>query len=117
MFRAGPVRPDAPPALDSERYAKGLQRDQDHRGVQQSDADDRADSYRAVLVGVPTAILEPVITQVIATRNFNLSAKARRFALSTWPRPTPIACWEAKYVYNFWRPQAAIRNGPSTATT
>jgi len=22
-----------------------------------------------------------------------------------------IACWDAKYVYNYWRPQAAIRNG------
>ena len=22
-----------------------------------------------------------------------------------------VACWEAKYVYNFWRPQAAIVNG------
>jgi hypothetical protein len=22
-----------------------------------------------------------------------------------------VACWEAKYVYNFWRPQAAIAHG------
>jgi hypothetical protein len=22
-----------------------------------------------------------------------------------------IACWDAKYTYNFWRPQTAIRNG------
>ena len=61
----------------------------------------------------PTAIWNPVLTQVVQTRNLGLSEKARLFALFYLAADASIACWEAKYEYNFWRPETAIRNGES----
>ena len=52
------------------------------------------------------------MTQVVATRNLNLSQRAQLFALFYLAAgDASIACWEAKYEYNFWRPQPAIVNG------
>lgn len=60
----------------------------------------------------PTAIWNDVLRQVLATRDLNLSARARAFALLYLAAvDASIACWEAKYTYNFWRPQPAIRSG------
>ena len=48
--------------------------------------------------------------QVVAARNPDLSATARTFALVYLAvADASIACWEAKYTYNYWRPQLAIR--------
>lgn len=60
----------------------------------------------------PTAIWNPVLSQVLATRDLDLSATARVFALFYLAAAdASIACWDAKYIYNFWRPQLAIRGG------
>ena len=45
-------------------------------------------------------------------RNLDLSETARAFALLYLAaNDASIACWDAKYTYNFWRPQTAIRRG------
>jgi len=60
----------------------------------------------------PTAIWNPVARQVIATRNLDLSETARTFGLVYLAvADASVACWDAKYTYNFWRPQPAISNG------
>jgi len=60
----------------------------------------------------PTAIWNPVLSQVLATRNLDLSDTARSFALLYLATADAgIACWDAKYYYNFWRPMPAIRRG------
>jgi hypothetical protein len=113
VLRSGSqFRPEAPPALDSERYAR------DYNEIKQigrltgstrsSEQSDIAQFWRAS----PTAIWNPVLSQVIASRNLGLSAIARIFALFYMAaNDSGIACWDAKYTYNFWRPQPAIRNG------
>ena len=113
VLRSGSqFRPEPPPALDSEEYARDYNEIKQigiaagsTRSAQQSQI---ATFWRAS----PTAIWNNVITQVVLTRNLDLSAKARVFALFYLAAAdASIACWDAKYAYNFWRPQPAIRAG------
>ena len=47
-------------------------------------------------------------------RGLGLAANARYFAmLASASADALIACWDAKYFYNFWRPVSAIRAGDS----
>ncbi len=113
VLRSGSqFRPEPPPALDSEQYTK------DYNEIKQigiatgstrtAEQSKIATFWRAY----PTAILNNVLTQVVLARDLNLSGKARLFALFYLAAAdASIACWDAKYAYNFWRPQAAIRSG------
>lgn len=109
---ASQFRPDAPPDLTSEKYAKDYNEIKQigvatgsTRSVEQSDI---ALFWRAS----PTAIWNSVLTQVVQSRNMDLSSEARLFALFyLTASDASVACWEAKYEYNFWRPQSAITNG------
>ncbi|MCA1850561.1 MAG: vanadium-dependent haloperoxidase, partial [Acidobacteria bacterium] len=113
VLRSGSqFRPDPPPALDSEQYAK----DYDEIkiiGAQNSPVRTAEQTRIAQFwLASPTAIWNPVLRQVIAARDLDLSAKARAFALFYLAASdASVACWDAKYAYNYWRPQAAIRGG------
>jgi hypothetical protein len=107
-------QPDAPPDLTSEQYAK------DYNEIKKigvkvgstrtSEQTNIALFWRAS----PTAIWNTVLRQVVATRDLDLSQQARLFALFYLASAdASIACWKAKYKYNFWRPQSAITNGDS----
>ena len=109
---ASQFRPEAPPDLTSEQYAK------DYNEIKQigisvgstrsAEQTDIALFWRAS----PTAIWNSVLTQVVQSRNMDLSSQARLFALFyLTASDASVACWEAKYTYNFWRPQSAITNG------
>ncbi|HSE97844.1 MAG TPA: vanadium-dependent haloperoxidase [Blastocatellia bacterium] len=105
-------RPDPPPALDSEQYAN------DYNEVKQigvSIGSTRTPEQSLIATfwrASPTAIWNDVLRQVLATRELDLSATARAFALFYLSAAdASIACWEAKYTYNFWRPEPAIRSG------
>jgi PAP2 superfamily len=109
---ASQFQPDPPPARDSEQYAK------DYNEIKQigvATGSTRSTEQSQIALfwrASPTAIWNNVLTQVVATRNLDLSDKARLFALFYLAAAdASIACWEAKYTYNFWRPQAAIRKG------
>jgi len=109
---ASQFRPDAPPALTSTLYAKDYNEIKQigvstgsTRSTEQSDI---ALFWRAS----PTAIWNIVLTQVVQSRDMDLSEQARLFALFYLAAAdASIACWEAKYYYNFWRPQSAITHG------
>jgi len=113
VLRSGSqFRPDAPPTLDSEQYAR------DYNEIKQigvlNSATRTAEQTQIAFFwrASPTAIWNNVLSQVIATRDLDLSATARIFALFYLAAAdASIACWEAKYIYNFWRPQPAIRSG------
>jgi hypothetical protein len=113
VLRSGSqFRPDGPPALDTEQYARDYNEvkhigalNGSMRTVEQTQI---AQFWRAS----PTAIWNEVLIQVLSTRDLDLSATARIFALFYLAAAdASVACWEAKYVYNFWRPQPAIRSG------
>ena len=105
-------RPDGPPALDSERYATDyneiLEIGSFTSPVRSTEQTGIANFWRAS----PTAIWNGVLTQALAVRSLDLASTARVFALMYLAAAdSGIACWEAKYHYNFWRPFPAIVNG------
>ncbi|HLL77515.1 MAG TPA: vanadium-dependent haloperoxidase [Pyrinomonadaceae bacterium] len=105
-------RPDPPPALDSEQYARDYN---EVKSVGALNSTTRTEEQRQIALfwrASPTAIWNPVLRQVAAARPLDLSAKARAYALFYLAASdASVACWEAKYYYNYWRPQLAIRGG------
>ena len=105
-------RPDPPPALDSEPYAR------DYNEVRQIGAFSsplRTDEQTQIALfwrASPTALWNPVLRQAIREHGLTIEETARVMALFYMASSdASVACWEAKYHYNFWRPQAAIVNG------
>ena len=113
VLRSGSqFRPEPPPALDSERYADdyneilqiGVATNSTRTGEQTA----IAQFWRAS----PTALWNPILRKAIETSRLDLSTTARVMALFYLAAAdSSVACWEAKYVYNFWRPQPAIVRG------
>jgi hypothetical protein len=122
VLRSGSqFRPDGPPALNSEQYARDYNEIQEigslNSLIRSTEQTGIANFWRAS----PTAIWNGVLTQALAVRSLDLASSARVFALMYLAAAdSSIACWEAKYHYNFWRPFPAIVNGdlddnPATA--
>ncbi|HEV2827279.1 MAG TPA: vanadium-dependent haloperoxidase [Pyrinomonadaceae bacterium] len=113
VLRSGSqFRPDAPPTLDSEQYARDYNEIYKIGVLNGSTRTDEQTQIANFWRGSPTAIWNPVLAQVIAARDLDLSATARSFALLYLASAdASIACWDAKYTYNFWRPMPAIRSG------
>jgi len=113
VLRSGSqFRPDPPPALDSERYARDYNEVQTIGAfgslVRTSEQTQIALLWRAS----PTAIWNPIVRHAIESRGLGLADRARVLALFYLAgADASVACWEAKYYYNFWRPQPAIVNG------
>jgi hypothetical protein len=104
--------PGPPPALNSDTnttdYNEIKQIGVKLSSTRTSEQSDIAQFWRAS----PTAIWNSALTQVMETRNLNLSEKARVFALMYLAAgDASIACWGTKYEYNFWRPEPAIISG------
>lgn len=109
---ASQFRPEPPPALDSERYAA------DYNEVLQLGASGdpgRTDEAKQIALfwrASPTALWNPILRTAIQANHMDLSATARVIALFYLASSdASVACWEAKYIYDFWRPLAAIVNG------
>jgi hypothetical protein len=109
---ASQFRPDAPPTLDTDRYAR------DYNEVVQLGAlvnSTRTDEQTQVALfwrASPTALWNSILRTAIDSRQLSLSATARVIALFYLAgADASVACWEAKYVYNYWRPQPAISQG------
>jgi PAP2 superfamily len=103
-------RPDTPPALGSDEYAKDFN---EIKEIGSSTSSTRTQLQSQIALfwrASPVTIWTPVLRQVLARRSFDISATARTFALVYMAAADAgIACWDAKYVYNSWRPQSAIR--------
>ena len=105
-------RPEAPPALNSERYARDYN---EIKEIGASNSQTRTAEQTQIAtfwLGSAVAIWNQPLAQLNATSGFNLSQKARLFALVYLASfDSGIACWDAKYFYNYWRPQPAIQRG------
>jgi PAP2 superfamily len=115
VLRSGSqFRPDAPPALDSKKYTKDYNEIKELGVLNSSVRTDEQAQIALFWRASPTAIWNPVLSQVLETRNLDLSSTARAFALLYLAASdASVACWDAKYFYNFWRPFSAIRSGDS----
>ena len=113
VLRSGSqFRPDPPPALDSKQYTKDYKEIKEIGALNSSTRTNEQTQIALFWRASPAAIWNPVLSQVIAPRNLNLSLTARIFALFYLAAAdASIACWDAKYTYNFWRPMPAIQRG------
>jgi hypothetical protein len=113
VLRSGAqFRPDAPPALDSARYAKDYNEVRQIGAMSNSTRTDEQTQIALFWRASPTALWNPILRRAIESRGLNLSATARVAALFYLAAAdASVACWEAKYFYNFWRPEPAIVRG------
>jgi hypothetical protein len=101
-----------PPALDSERYARDYNEIKEIGALNSATRTLEQTQIATFWLGSPVAIWNQPLTQLIATRNFDISTAARTFALVYLAAAdSGIICWAGKYEHNFWRPQPAIRRG------
>ncbi len=109
---AAQFRPEAPPALGSEAYARDYNEVKEVGAVASSVRTTEQSNIALFWRASPTALWNPVLRTAIQSRNLNLSETARVMALFYLAgADASVACWEAKYFYNFWRPQPAIARG------
>jgi hypothetical protein len=105
-------RPDAPPSLDSGRYARDYREVQVLGSASSTKRTAEQTEIARFWLGTPSAIWNHVARQVIQARGLDLSDTAKTLALMYLASSDAgVACWDAKYTFNFWRPMNAIRNG------
>jgi hypothetical protein len=109
---ASQFRPDPPPDRTSERYAR------DYNEVYQvgrSTSSTRTGEQTQIALfwrASPTALWNPILRRAIESRDLDISATARIAALFYLAAAdASVACWDAKYFYDFWRPEPAIVRG------
>jgi hypothetical protein len=109
---ASQFRPDGPPSLDSGRWARDYN---EIKALGSSGSTARTDEQTQIArfwLGSPATIWNGVGRKMIEARGLDLSDTAYVLALMYLAAAdASIACWDAKYVFNFWRPQHAIRSG------
>jgi hypothetical protein len=105
-------RPDAPPALDSDAYARDYNELYEIGALVSPTRTDEQTQIALFWRASPTALWNPILRQAIASRPLDLSSTARTIALFYLAASDAgVACWNAKYHFNFWRPEPAINRG------
>lgn len=113
VLRSGSqFRPEPPPALNSEKYARDYNEvmlvGASASAVRTAEQSQIAQFWRAS----PTALWNPILRRALISRGDGLASVARVMALFYLAgSDASVGCWEAKYTYNFWRPQSAIVRG------
>jgi hypothetical protein len=104
--------PDGPPPLHSRRYARDYNEVKEIGSLTSPTRTDEQTQIARFWLASPAPIWNGVARQMITAHGLDLSATARTLALIYLASAdASIACWEAKYTVNFWRPLTAIRNG------
>jgi hypothetical protein len=115
MTSGSQFRPAPPPALDSAEYATAFNEVKDLGRV---DSTTRTDEQTQIAKfwndGLGTAFAmgywNRIAAQAATDQGLSLVQDARVFALlNIAEADAHIACWDAKYTYNLWRPVTAIR--------
>lgn len=105
-------RPEAPPALNSERYARDYNEIKEIGAINSPTRTPEQTQIATFWLASAVAIWNQPLVQLNSTSGFDLSQRARTFALVYLASAdSSIACWDAKYFYNNWRPQPAINRG------
>ncbi|HYP13026.1 MAG TPA: vanadium-dependent haloperoxidase, partial [Bryobacteraceae bacterium] len=115
LARPDQFRPKPPPALTSGRYRRDYN-EVKAAGDTLSDINarpqDRINVARYAAMTSPTQMWNDIAVQLSTAEKLTVSENARLFALLNMAiADAAIAVFEAKYVYNFWRPVTAIRAG------
>jgi PAP2 superfamily len=107
-----PFQPEGPPPLYSRRYARDYNEVKELGSLTSRTRTDEQTEIARFWLAPPTVIWNGVARQMIQVHALDLSAMARALGLMYLASAdASIACWEAKYTLNFWRPITAIQNG------
>jgi hypothetical protein len=105
-------RPDAPPDRTSERYARDFNEVYRLGRSTNSTREEWQTQIALFWRASPTALWNPILRRAIESRALDTSATARIAALFYLAAAdASVACWDAKYFYDFWRPEPAIVRG------
>jgi hypothetical protein len=110
---ASQFRLSAPPALHTGNYANAYDEVRLLGSLNSPlRPQDRTDVARFYAAASPVQVFNSAARQVSLAQGKSLSENAQIFALLAMAMADAgFACWETKYHYSFWRPQAAIRGG------
>ena len=112
LHNGSQFRPEGPPSLNSGRYARDYDEVKELGSLTSTTRTAEQTGIARFWLGTPSAIWNHVARQLIEARGLDLSDTSRTLALMYLAAAdASIVCWDVKYTHNFWRPQAAIRNG------
>jgi hypothetical protein len=107
-------RPKGPPALESKEYAEALREVEDLGGLQSKS---RTAEQSAIAkfwsdfsyTETPVGHWNSIAREIVRTQSPSGAETAKLFSrLNIAMSDVAVACWEAKYTFNFWRPITAI---------
>jgi hypothetical protein len=103
-------RPDEGPDLTSDRYARDLNEVKDIGALNSATRTSEQTNIARFWQASALVIWNDVLRQVALGLDLDESEAARDFALmNVAGADARIACWDAKYAFNFWRPVTAIQ--------
>jgi len=113
ILRSGSqFRPDGPPSLSSGRYARDYREVQELGSLTSATRTPEQTEIARFWLAAPSPIWNGVARQIITARGLDVSDTAKALALMYLAAAdASVACWDAKYTFNFWRPIAAIHGG------
>jgi hypothetical protein len=112
LHNGAQFRPDGPPELDSGRWARDYNEVKELGAATSATRTATQTEIGRFWLAPPSVIWNAVARRIIGARGLDVSDTAHTLALMYLASAdASIACWDAKYVFNFWRPQAAIHNG------
>ena len=117
--RADQFRSAPPPALTSERYARGYNEVMRVGSIDSTfRPQDRADVARFYAKTAPVSVWNLAAAQVAVEQARSMSENARALALMDVAIvDASVSVFDTKYFYDFWRPETAIHaNGNATWT-
>jgi hypothetical protein len=107
-----PFRPDGPPSLRSRRYARDFNEVKEIGSITSATRTAEETNIARFWLASPTVIWNGIARQMIAAHQLDASSAARAFALLYLAAAdASIVCWDAKYLFNVWRPLTAIQQG------
>jgi hypothetical protein len=103
-------RPDAPPSLDSERYAVEFNETQRQTILAvASTTSNEAQNALFWNAGTASQLWTSAALTLSEQAGLTMSQNAQLFArMSMSVADAALACWDGKYTYKFWRPATAI---------
>lgn len=105
-------RPPPPIALDGKAWSTDYNEIKDMGGRNSVSRSARQTEIARFWLSPGAGIYYPLVRQLAAAKNLDLSDSARFMALIAMARSDAfVAVFDAKYHYDFWRPVTAIRNG------
>src|SRR4030095_450805 len=103
-------RPDEGPDLTSERYARDMNEVKELGALNSATRTAAQTDIAKFWLASAGVIWNGVLRQVALGLALDESEAARDFALmNVAGADAAIACWDAKYAFNFWRPVTAIQ--------